>query len=159
MRKKKVLVNRKPVNYNFPLERSARIIICMPSDDLEFYQARDLLKIISRTYDNIILITSAEQDLTAEHKGGQIFHYPIVDKQAKIIHEKDMIRLPVKGEIALDLSSRPSLVSAYITATRGKLLTGGIHSDEYDRFFTVCFKQGGSYKATLETMFSFLGMI
>lgn len=155
---KKVLVNRKPVNYNFPLEKSARIIICMPADDLEFYQARDLLKIVSQTYRNIILITSAEQDLTAEHKG-QVFHYPIVDKKAKVIHKKDMDKLPAKGVIALDLSSKPSLLSAYITATHGKLFTGGIHSAKYDKFFTICFKQGKSYQATLETLFSFLGMI
>ena len=130
----------------------------MPENEQHFYTARDLIKTFTSKYKSILLVTREDMEILAEHKG-KVYHYSDVDRNRMIIREKDLNAMPSKTDIAIDLNLKPTLLSAYITGTRGRKMTVGMRSGEFDRFYTVLMRSGKSYQDTIRTIFSFLGFM
>lgn len=157
-RRKKVLSFNKPVSLQEQMDNATRICICMPRDHDKFYIARNCLQQIKGSDHWILLVLGREMELLAEHSG-KTEVYPHISKTPFPIQEESVKNIPAKFDIAIDLSPKPTPLTAYITGTRGKKMTIGLQSNELDPFYTALVRPGDDYKSSVETMLSLAGLV
>lgn len=157
-RKRQILYFSQPVNMNHQLEDIKKICICMPQDHKYFYEARACIQKIRQPKFQILLVLNRELELQAEHHGKTEI-YPHLPSNPFPIQEKMINNIPKRFDIAIDLSPKPSPLTAYITGTRGKNLTIGLESDKLNSFYTVLVKPGNNYRESVITMLSLAGLL
>ena len=154
----KVLAFKQPVSFQEQMKDSSRICICMPKDEHHFYEARECLQEIKDHDHWVLLVLKKEHELVAEHKG-KTEVYPSVSSSSLPVKEDAVKSIPVKFDIAIDLSPKPDPMSAYITGTRGKKMTIGLKSGDLDPFYTILVNPNEDYKESVRTMLRFGGFV
>ena len=152
----KVLAFKKPVSFQQQMMDSSRICICMPKDEHSFYEARECLQLIKDHEHWVMLVLKKEHELVAEHSG-KTEVYPPDTKRTFPVREESIKRIPVKFDIAIDLSPKPDPTTAYITGTRGKKMTIGLKTGTLDPFYNVLVNPHDDYKESVKTMLRFAG--
>lgn len=155
-RRKKVLSFNKPVNVQEQMDNATRICICMPRDHDSFYLARECLQLIKGEDHWILLVLGREMELLAEHSG-KTEVYPHMSKTSFPIREESVKNIPMKFDIAIDLSPVPTPLTAFITGTRGKKMTIGLQSGELDPLYTALVNPHDDYKTSVKTMLGLAG--
>ncbi|MFO7841011.1 MAG: hypothetical protein R6V48_02470 [Fidelibacterota bacterium] len=157
-RKKRILFFPRPVNLQKQIAGVRKICICMPDDHKLFYEARSCIKEIRQKNLRVTLVLNKDLELLAEHSG-KTSVYPHILKKPFPIHESQLEGIPSGYDIAIDLSLRPTALTAYITGTRGKKLTAGFKSGDFDPFYTVLVKPSDNYYTSVMTMLSLAGLV
>ncbi len=157
-RRKKILSFNKPVSLQGQMNNASRICICMPHDPDKFYEARDCLHTIKGSDHWILLVLGRDMEPLAEHSG-KTEVYPQISKAPFPIKEESVKNIPAKFDIAIDLSPKPTPLTAYITGTRGKKMTIGLQSGELDQFYTALVNSHDDYKTSVKTMLGLAGLI
>ncbi len=157
-KKKKILYFPRPVSLQHQLTGVKKVCICMPAEHEPFYDARACLLDVDRKYLDITLVLDKAHELLAEHSG-RIVTYPRELKKPFPVHEEQLKDIPKDYDIAIDLSPRPAALTAYITGTRGKKMTIGTKSRDFDPFYTVLIKPSEDYRHSVMTMLSVAGLL
>ncbi len=152
----KVLTYKKPTSLQRQMKDASRICICMPRDSHHFYEARECLQQIKDHEHWVLLVLGRDMELLAEHSG-KTEVYPHKPSKPFPINEETVHNIPLKFDIAIDLSTEPSPTTAYITGTRGKKVTIGLKKGELDPFYTVLVNPAEDYKTSVRTMLSLAG--
>lgn len=153
---KKVLSFFNPVSLQEQVKAVNTLCICMPKNHTHFNEAFECVKNIQSKHIIITLIHD-RQEKKIDFKG-KLLPYPEEAKREFPISRKRLEKIPERYDIAIDLSPEPSILSAYITGTRGKKMTIGIKSGELDVFYTALIDPAEEYKKAVKTMIELAGL-
>ena len=153
---KKVLAFSNPVSLQEQVKAVNTLCICMPKNHTHFNEAFECVKNIQSAHIIITLIHDrAEKEINYK---GKLLSYPEESKRAFPITKRRLEKIPERYDIAIDLSPEPSILSAYITGTRGKKMTIGLKSGELDVFYTALVDPAEEYKKAVATMIELAGL-
>ena len=152
----KILAFREPVSLQAQMEEASRILICMPRDPHDFYEARECLHLIKDHDHWVMLVVNKDLELLTEFSGKTEIYPPMATRSFPVKSES-VANIPKKFDVAIDLSPIPSPVTAYITGTRGKKMTIGLKNGDLDSFYTVLVNPHDDYKTSVRTMLELAG--
>lgn len=156
--KKGILSFNEPVSLKKQVKNVKSVCFCMPQNHNEFITALDCLnKITNQALDMTIIINKKESE-AAKLIQAKILEYPSEKNRAFPIKEEKLGHILPHYDVAIDLSSKPGAMSAYITGSRGRKMTVGLKSGELDVFYTVLIDPLSDYKKAVETMLHVAGL-
>lgn len=153
---KKVLSFSRPINLQEQIKSLNSLCICMPRNHTHFNEAYECVKNIQSSH--VIVTLIHEPDEKNINYKGKLLVYPKPNKRAFPIKKRTLEKIPERFDVAIDLSPEPSILTAYLTGTRGKKMTIGLKSGELDVFYTTLVDPTEEYKEAVKTMLLLAGL-
>lgn len=156
--KKKVLSFQKPTSLKKQVSNTRNVCICMPRDHAHFNPALECVQKVCDERLKITIVVDKDMKDVKNSSSTHVLVYPDGMKKSFPIKDELLKSIPEHFDVAVDLSSEPGILSAYITGTRGRKMTVGLKSGELDVFYTALIEPIGEYKEAVKTMLGVAGL-